>query len=365
MNHFMKKLTSVLRTPYPVLLLALCLTTSCAELYTVDSADAAASDTGKPIELSGWLVFWEPLSWQSFQANVGRLARVYPEAYHCTADGGVERIDATGADKMAQTVALAHAHGCKVIGMMNNYAGGDFDKLRVERFLNDPAKMEAQVQALLAFAKADGIDGLDVDYESLAAEDRINFTRFVQRLGVAAHAAGLKLGIALHPKTSEPGTWAAPQAQDWAALGEAVDYFHPMTYDYHWGSGSPGTIAPPDWVREVTAFAAKVVDPSKVELGLKTAGMAWTPKGADQTWTAFLALQAKAGKAQRDETTRELTLALPTGECWMPDAETSLVKARIARELGVRGLAMWVLGSEDPRTWAALDQFNGKTPAQP
>jgi hypothetical protein len=89
------------------------------------------------------------------------------------------------------------------------------------------------------------------------------------------------------------------------------------------------------------------------------------PKGSDQTWPAFQLLQSKAGKAQRDESTRELTLALPNGECWMPDAETTLVKARLARELGVRGVAMWVLGSEDPRTWAAFDRFNGKTPAKP
>jgi spore germination protein YaaH len=337
----------------------------CGALYTVDGDGAAAAPDagGKPIELSAWLVFWEPLSWQSFQANVGRLARVYPEAYHCTADGGVERIEATSAAKLAQAVALAHAHGCKVLGMMNNYAGGDFDKVRVERFLDDPARMEAQVQALLAYAKLDGLDGLDVDYESLAAGDRGPFTAFVQRLCQAAHARGLKVGLAAHPKTAEPGTWDAPKAQDWAALGAVVDYFHPMTYDYHWGSGSPGTIAPPDWVRQVTAFAATQMDAAKVELGVKTAGMAWDPKGADITWPAFLALQAKAGKALRDETTRELTLALPGGEAWMPDAETTLVKARLARELGVRGVGMWVLGSEDPRTWAAFDRFNGKAVA--
>jgi spore germination protein YaaH len=170
------------------------------------------------------------------------------------------------------------------------------------------------------------------------------------------------VGLAAHPKVSEPGTWDAPKAQDWAALGAVVDYFHPMTYDYHWGSGSPGTIAPPDWVRQVTAFAASVMDPSKVELGVKTAGMAWDPKGVDLTWPAFLDRQAKLGKAQRDETTEELTLALPGGELWMPDAQTTMVKVRMARELGVRGIGMWVLGSEDPRSWAAFDQFNGRTP---
>ena len=334
---------------------------SCADLYRVDTAPAAgAVEAGKPIELSAWLVFWSPSSWQSFQANVGRLARVYPEAYTCQPDGSVGRIAVTTPDDLARTVALAHAHGCKVLGMFNNYAQGDFDKARVERMLDSPALMERQVQQLLGFARLDQLDGLDIDYESLAAADRGAFTAFVQRLGQVAHAHGLLVGIAVHPKVSEPGTWAGPQAEDWGTLGSAVDYFQPMTYDYHWGSGSPGTIAPPDWVRQVTAFAADQVGASKVELGVKTAGIAWAPQGNDINWPDFMALQDRDGRAQRDPNTQELTLTLPNGEAWMPDAQTTLVKARLARELGVRGVALWVLGSEDPRTWAAFDHFNGK-----
>jgi spore germination protein YaaH len=168
------------------------------------------------------------------------------------------------------------------------------------------------------------------------------------------------VGVALHPKESEPGTWDAPRAQDWAALGAAVDYFQPMTYDYHWASGSPGTIAPPVWVRSVCSFAATKVDPSKIELGLKTAGVNWSGKGADITWPVFLGIQARAGKAQRDENTQELTLSAPGGgEVWMPDAATAVPKLQIARELGLRGIAMWVLGSEDPATWKAFQAFNG------
>ena len=350
----------------PSLLLAILLPllTSCGVFYTLDTRGAGPGAAARPLELTGWLVFWDPQSWASFQANVGALARVYPEAYSCQADGGIGRVEGATPQKLADTMALAHAHGCKVLGMMNNYAGGDFDRLRVERFLNDPAQMERHVQGLLALAQADGLDGLDVDYENLSAGDRAAFTAFVRRLADACHAKGLLVGVAAHPKESEPGTWDAPKAQDWQALGAAVDYFQPMTYDFHWASGAPGTIAPPVWVRSVISFAASQMPASKVELGLKTAGVNWSGKGQDLPWPGFLDLQSKAGKAQRDPDTQELTLTAPAGgEVWMPDAATAEVKFQIARELGVRGVAMWVLGSEDPALWKAFASFNGGMPS--
>jgi spore germination protein YaaH len=356
----MKRLARIL-----ALLTGLPLLGACGVFYTLDTKGAGGGG-GKPLELSGWLVFWDPQSWRSFQAHVGALARVYPEAYSCRADGGIGRVDATTPKAMADTVALAHAHGCKVLGMMNNYANGDFDRTRVERFLYDSGLMEQHVQGLLALARQDGVDGLDVDYENLAAGDRAAFTAFVRRLAGACHAQGLLLGVAAHPKESEPGTWDAPKAQDWQALGEAVDFFQPMTYDYHWASGAPGTIAPPPWVRSVIGFAASQMPAAKVELGLKTAGVDWSGKGQDLPWPKFLALQNKAGRAQRDGDTAELTLTAPGGgEVWMPDADTAELKFRIARDLGVRGVAMWVLGSEDPRVWAAFAAFNQGAPDRP
>jgi spore germination protein len=339
---------------------------SCDGVYTVPTAAQSAQGItavgGKPVEMSAWLVFWDPLSVGSFDANVTRLNRVYVEAYACLPDGSAGHIGTFDALAMRHVVALAKAHGVKVLGTMNNYDhdSADFDRKRVEKFLGSPALMEAHVQGLLALAAADGLDGLDVDYESLDAQDRGGFSAFVARLCEAAHAKGLTVGLAAHPKVSEPGTWGGPQAQNYAVLGAAVDYFHVMTYDYHWATSGAGSLAPLSWVRQVAEFTASKVPPSKVELGVNTYGMAWQGKGQDLTWPGFLGLQSKLGRAYRDDDGYELRLDPPGGEVWMPDAETSLKKFQLAQELGLGAVALWVLGQEDPATWTTWDKFNRK-----
>jgi spore germination protein YaaH len=351
----------------PGLLALAMLSAACGSLYTVpragDDGKPAIAKRGAPLEFAAWLVYWDELSVKSFEANVSRLKRVYPEAYTCQPDGMPGRIDIVKPEMLAATVATARQHGIKVLGTMNNYANeaGGFEPKRVQKFLHDPALMERHVDALIALAQADGLDGLDVDYESLAAADRGAFTAFVQRLSAKARPLGLLIGIAVHPKESEPGTWGGPQAQDYAALGAVVDFFHVMTYDYSWATGSAGSVAPLAWVRGVGAFAATKMPKEKIEIGVNGYGYNWGPKGDTLTWPKFIALQSKYGKAERDETSHELKIFYPGGEAWMSDAETSRKKFEIAQDLGVRGVAMWVLGQEDPKTWAVWDQFNGAT----
>ena len=338
---------------------------SCDGVYTVPTAGQKAAKSvaaGKPLEFSAWLVFWDPLSIKSFQANVGRMKRVYPEAYTCMPSGLPQRIEMVKQPELAAVVALAHQHGVKVLGTMNNYAAevSGFESKRVQKFLHDGPLMEQHVDALIRLAQEDHLDGLDVDYESLDALDRGAFTGFVRRLAEKCHAQGLKVGVALHPKTSEPGVWGGPQAQDYEALGAVVDYFHPMTYDYHWATGGAGTIAPLSWVRQVIEFAKSKVPAEKIEMGLNGYGYIWTGKGDTLTWPKFIDLQAKLGKAERDEDGDELRLYPAGGEARMPDAQTARKKFEMAQDLGINGVAMWVLGQEDPKTWVEWDKFTGK-----
>lgn len=348
-----------------IALVCLAILQGCGVFHTVPTAKGGASPVAvqaAPLEFSAWLVYWDPLSVKSFEANVSRMARVYPEAYTAQPDGLPGRIPIVKKEDLAKTVALARQHGVKVLGTMNNYASevGGFEPKRVQKFLHDPALMERHVDALIALAQEDGLDGLDVDYESLAAADRGAFTKFVARLYEKAKPLGLLIGIAVHPKESEPGTWDGPKAQDYAALGRVVDFFHVMTYDFHWATGSPGSVAPLPWVRSVMEFTKAVVPKEKLEMGLNGYGYAWRPKGATLTWPGFLELQNKFGKFERDEHSGELKKQLPDGEAWMADAQTSQAKLAMAQELGLRGVAMWVLGQEDPRTWMVLDAMKGK-----
>ncbi len=326
----------------------------------------------KPLELSAWLAFWDGpthRSFESFKAHVGRLARVYPEAYLTQPDGTPGRVLSTRPEDLAQTVALAHAHGVKVLGQVQNwdYRTNGFDAVRVEKFLRDKGSREKHISALLSLAQGDHLDGLSLDYEGLGAVDRDAYSAFVSDLCGRAHALGMQVGVALYAKESEPGGWSGAQSQDDAALGKAADVVQVMTYDFHWATGPPGSLAPPAWFRSSGAFAASRINPDKVELGVNAYGYAWRPKGETLGWQSFLALIARSGRPVRDPDTLELKLSLQDGEAWMPDARTSGYKFKIARELGVRGVHLFELGEEDPATWNEWDRSSaaGSGPSNP
>ena len=112
-------------------------------------------------------------------------------------------------------------------------------------------------------AAAGGYDGIDLDYENLRASDRAAFTSFVQHLAGALHAQGKLLTVNVYAKTSEPGTWDGPQAQDWWAIGQAADQVRIMTYEYSWSTSPPGPIAPVNWVNDVIGYATSQIPPGK------------------------------------------------------------------------------------------------------
>jgi hypothetical protein len=72
------------------------------------------------------------------------------------------------------------------------------------------------------------------------------------------------------------------------------------------------------------------------------------------------AVGAKSSDILSEFLIEAILVTITGGEAWMADAQTSVKKFEIARDLGIRGVAMWVLGQEDPKTWVEWDKFNSK-----
>ncbi len=245
-------------------------------------------------------------------------------------------------------VALAHAKHVTLLGMLQNPG---FDPAPVEKILSDPDKIRSHAKALVDTVKADGLDGLDLDYESLKAADRDTFSSFVEDLASQLHREHLILAIALHSKTSEPGNWDGPQAQDWRRIGAAVDLARVMCYDEHWETSEAGPVAEPAWVSQIMEFAVTQIPRSKLEIGVPGYGYNWIGKKAtDVTYSEFQALPG-ASTAKRDPVSNELVLPNGQATAYFCDAQAEAPKLDIARRLGVRGVCLWRLGAEDPGWW--------------
>jgi spore germination protein YaaH len=309
----------------------------------------------KPYQVSIWATYTGTLEQQTLKRYAGLIDEVNFVWYTLRPGGKIE-----GSIQSREALAAARAAGLRVVPSIANQG---FQRDVVLEAIEDPADRTRHVAALVALVEENDFDGIDIDYESLAAEDREVFSLFVEELAAALHARGRILSIAVHAKTDDAGTWGGPAAQDWARLGAAVDEFKIMTYDYHWSTSEAGPIAPLAWVDEVLTYAATVVPPEKTWLGVHFYGYDWVGSAAEGIeWQQVAKRIARSGaEVQRDE----------PGEAWFRyDDGRHTVYFTDARSLAERldfvfarhpnlgGIAIWRLGGEDPGNWPVIQAHN-------
>lgn len=308
---------------------------------------------------AAWLNHWDPASLASFEAHAGALTRVYPVWYAAGPSGQLLRHAEATAAQRRRVLDIARAHGVEVWPLVNN-PGREretWDPMALRLVMGDAGARRGHIAGLLRLAQEDGVQGLDLDYEFLDAPDKQAFSDLVAQVAAAFHGAGLKLGVALHAKDREPGAWHGAQAQDYAALAAVADRVQVMGYDLHGAHSGPGPVAPPDWGARVLAHAAGLIPADKLEWGLPGYGYHWAPGRAavHLDWAGWGALLKAHPPERRDPASAELNLRFGGEEAWMNDAISLTAKLWPARRAGLRQVALWVLGAEDPRWWALLD----------
>lgn len=308
--------------------------------------------------VSAWLPYWDASALDSFVANQAFYDQLLPFWYEMRSSRSVHHYEGAGD---AAVIDAARAAGVPLLPTITN----DFDAVRVREMLASDASIDTHVATLTALAAP--YAGIDVDYESLRAEDRGRFTRFTERLAASLHARGKLLSMTLHPKTSEPGTWDGPQAQDWAAIGAAADRVRIMAYDLHWATSEAGPVAPAGWVEDVARFAVQRIPAAKVNLGIPLYGYDWVgTAGRGLVWQDADALRRQRGATLERSAEGEPSFRYETAGArhvvWFSDAGSVAPKLRLASELGLSGVTFWRLGGEDPAVWDAVGAWHGAEP---
>jgi len=315
-------------------------------------AQPAASATTRKI--SAWIPYWNQTSaYDSFLANADLYDEVLPFWYEMQSSTS---LTAYSEAEDPTVIVGVKAIGERLVPTVSN----TFDGARVSKMLGTSAGRAAHVRTLVNLVIAKGYDGIDIDYENIPATDRNHFTSFITRLASALHHKGKVLDVAVHGKTSEPGTWNGAQAENWAALGKVVDRMQVMSYDYHWNTSEAGPIAPVSWVDQVAAFAVSVVPASKVELGMHLFGYDWVGSdGEPQQWDVMESRRIQHGAtknwdASADESWFTYSMSGTTHTVYYGDGQSVGDRLSIVDKYGLRGAVLWCLGNEDPAVWTAI-----------
>ena len=310
-------------------------------------------------------------AFRSFADHVEKISVVAPQVYQVMDDGVVwGQVD-------PRVLDLARRHDVKVMPLIRQPG---FDQETFHRLLHDPEARARTVAALVDLAREHDFWGWQFDFENIRLADRDAFTTFYREAAEALHADGRTLSVAVVPFDGRTGATAYQRfmqanwrgAFDLKALAEIGDFISLMTYDQHTRRTPPGPIAGLPWVRRMLDHAlAEGVPPEKLSLGIPTYSGYWYA-----AHDAERGLHA-SGRPTDFATTRGLIERFGAEPVWDPEQGASwavwdnrgtfeyvFLEDRRAFEAkldlldeypGLRGISVWVLGSEDPAIWEALD----------
>jgi spore germination protein len=324
---------------------------------------AAAPGIGSPgRSVSGWLPWWTiDASTTDAVAHAYTLSIVSPFWYELQSPRRVTGFSDAG---NAKVLSALRGTGALVYPTVVESMSAS----TIVRVFENPAKRRRAIARLANLAAAHGYDGLDLDFERMAATDTAkraarvaaDYVAFVQRLAARLHADGRGLSVTVMARTADT-TWhtgMSATVYDYANLGAAADVLRVMAYGRHWSGGKPGAIAPLPWVRAILAYTTPLVPASKVELGVPTYGYDWPEggHGAAVTYRGARALQHQHdATVVWSETSAERHFDYRAKgvvhRVWFADARSIKLRAQVAANAGLRGIVLWTLGGEPRSVW--------------
>ena len=258
-------------------------------------------------------------------------------------------------------VSAAHGRGLRVLATVADVSmrTGQFNASISSSILLHPKLISKHVAALVDLCVTKGYDGLDIDWEAVKPRNKAKFTLFIDQLATALHAQNKILSMAVAAKDTEPGDWSAAQSEDYAALGASVDEFKVMTYDYSGSWSPPGPISPLTWMDSVLAHAEALVAPEKIMMGVPFYGYDWYRRTAatvnySDVQSLIKIYNPNIARDASGEATFKYVAARGRNHTVFFQDRTALAgKLQMLRDkhAAIRGIAIWVMGGEDPAFW--------------
>lgn len=306
----------------------------------------------------GFYVPWDDASRTSLAAHAGALDWVAPSLIGMTGPAhALHIVDDPGFDH----IIAAAARRPKVLPVLQNAANGVWDSADTAAMLHDPAARARLIAQLGAPLDHEHAAGIVFDFEALP---RSAISDYLLLLG-EAHRALAARGLIV--------TVTVPVGDaDWplAAFARVADRIFLMDYDEHWQGGSAGPIASQPWFIDRLREGIARIGRDRLIVGIANYAYDWHGHDADalSVEEAWLAAHDSGAPVAFDAASGNAGFAYRQGDevhsVWMLDAASAWNQLRAVQALGVPGVALWRLGSEDPGIWSVLAGYrSGLRPA--
>jgi peptidoglycan-N-acetylglucosamine deacetylase len=319
---------------------------ACAPSTTVTAPAPTTGGARSPTTVWGFTAPWDPRSDSSVIANGSRLGAVVTGWIQLDSVSGAPSLlypdDATrpGAPPPRARFAL-----------ITSWHGRRFHPEMLRRVAADSTALSRTASAIGEIVRRGRYSGLVLDLEDQARSDTAALVTAIRSIATAARRAGATTVAVAIPA----GDTAAYPTRIFFPVADAAVI---MLYDEHWSTSAPGPIATPDWVRRTLAQRVADVGADRLIAALPLYGYLWRGTQAGEP-LSFADARRAASQANvdlaRDPSSTSLHAIQPNvWELWMTDAELLHTLVDQVTGLGVRRIALWRLGQEDPDVWRVL-----------
>lgn len=259
----------------------------------------------------------------------------------------------------ADYVSQAHEKGLQVWGLIDNFT----QEVSTTETLSSTAARQNIISQLIQAAKDVGMDGINVDFESLSEDVGIHFLEFLRELSIECHKNNLVLSV------DNPVPEDFTSHYDRAEQGRVVDYVIIMGYDEHYVGSEAGSVASLPWVEQGIQDTLDEVPAKRVINAIPFYTRLWRTTGGNVTSEAIGMDQAQQTIADNNvETYWDKTTSQNYGkydidnftyQIWLEDAQSVAEKVKLVSKYDLAGVSAWKLGFENNGIWQVIsDNLN-------
>ena len=259
----------------------------------------------------------------------------------------------------ADYVSQAHEKGLQVWGLIDNFT----QEVSTIETLSSTAARQNIISQLIQAAKDVGMDGINVDFESLSEDVGIHFLEFLRELSIECHKNNLVLSV------DNPVPEDFTSHYDRAEQGRVVDYVIIMGYDEHYVGSEAGSVASLPWVEQGIQDTLDEVPAERVINAIPFYTRLWRTTGGNVTSEAIGMDQAQQTIADNnvetywDKTTSQnygkYDIYNSTYQIWLEDAQSVAEKVKLVSKYDLAGVSAWKLGFENNGIWQVIsDNLN-------
>lgn len=389
---------------------AICLSAVFLSFLVLFVALPISVSAAENLEVSGWIPYWSGTDGpKDALAHLDVLAEIHPFGFSVKSDGTLK--DLIGLEQSAWRRLIKSARGDEVLVTPTvMWSDGDL----THKILSNQAKRTRHIEAIVEMVEEGEFDGVNIDYEAKLAETKDSYSAFLKELKEALGTK--RLSCTVEPRTPPDSLYKTSRANlqyanDYLAIGTYCDLVEIMGYDQQRAdiklnaarTGAPYMpVADVDWVRKVAVLAAESIPKEKLVLGIPTYGTEYEVTVSPNWYQSYRRIRAvnpdtattlakkqkaklsrnSAGEmaftyATKSTASKVKTYKIPKGTpkgnvvaaqalayanktgkttvfnvvSWS-DAEAIEAKVNLAKELGLRGIALFKIDRhEDSDLW--------------